>query len=215
MSHKKRNRNQVNNNNLEGKVRKLNFQDSNSLDKLEDQIRQGFGRAAYDQMAHKRCADISKKSYSRFKNWQLIISFATTILIIAEILSSSKVFVSIAIVFSIVLLSMNSYSKGFNLGVVCEKHLYMSRNLLDLKESYLSLLTDLKSGYLSIEEIQVRRDVFQERMMEIYSGSPKVDVRIYNNMKKALKETEEPILLDEEIDIMLPESLRKGSLEGD
>ena len=160
-------------------------------------------------MTHEKCADNSKKSYDRFKNWQIILSTATTVFILADIISSGKIFSSIAIVFSMILLSINLYAREFNLGAVFEKHLNMARNLWDLRERYLSLLTDLKAGYLGIQEIQVKRDMFQERMMEIYSGAPKIDVKIYGKVRKSLEEIEQPTLSDEEIDKMLPEHLKK------
>lgn len=212
MSNIKKNRHKNSNINRDiENVKDLSPRNNDGMKQLESQIRQCFGRVVYRHETHEKCAGICMKSYKRLKDWQIVLSAATTTVILTDIIGTSKVFKIIAMILSIILLGIILYSKEFSLGEVSERHLYIAKKLWDQRECYLSLLTDLKIGYLEIQEIQMKRDMLQEKMMEIYSEAPKTDIRIYNKARKSLKEIEEPVFSDEEIDKLLPKHLRKIS----
>jgi hypothetical protein len=70
-----------------------------------------------------------------------------------------------------------------------------------------SLLTDFE--ILEIEEIMRKRDELQERTATVYSNSPRTDAKSYAAAQKSLKCEEEQTFSDEEIDNMLPNSIRR------
>jgi hypothetical protein len=94
------------------------------------------------------------------------------------------------------------------LGAIAQRHSDSANELWDLRERYLSLLTDLNSG-VSEEVVRVSRDVLQERLKNVYSGCPRTNSRAYNTARKGLKEGEEMYFSREEINGLLPETLRK------
>ena len=71
----------------------------------------------------------------------------------------------------------------------------------------MSLLTDFEM--LDAGEIRNKRDELQERTAEVYSNSPRTDAKSYQAAQKALKTEEEQTFSEEEIDIMLPNSIRR------
>ena len=73
----------------------------------------------------------------------------------------------------------------------------------------MSLITDLKMGDVSIEEIRNCRDRLQEKLSEIYKGCPRTVSKAYKEATDALKLNEELTFADEEIDLFLPIELRK------
>lgn len=96
---------------------------------------------------------------------------------------------------------------------MAEKHADAAVDLWDIRECYLSLLTDIRSGHLEDSKVRECRDALQERLSEIYRGSPRTIVKAYREATKALKQLEELTFSDEEIDGILPKSLRKTSNE--
>ena len=79
--------------------------------------------------------------------------------------------------------------------------------LWKIREEYVSLLTDFE--ILEVEEIMRKRDELQERTAIVYSNSPRTDSRSYAAAQKALKTEEEQTFSEKEIDIMLPNSIRR------
>ena len=71
----------------------------------------------------------------------------------------------------------------------------------------MSLLIDFEM--LDSNDIRNKRDELQERTSEVYSNLPRTDTKSYTAAQKALKTEEEQTFSEEEIDIMLPNSIRR------
>ena len=81
---------------------------------------------------------------------------------------------------------------------------------LAIRESYLSLLTDLRMKRVTDDDAAKRRDDLQAKLAAIYKGAPQTN-GAYSQAQKALKENEDYTFSDAEIDKFVPASLRKGS----
>lgn len=95
-------------------------------------------------------------------------------------------------------------------GGLAQKHVDAAVSLWNIRESYLSLLTDIKSAGIDEKEIRKIRDRLQNDLHKIYKGSPRTISKAYIAASKSLKEMEEMTLSDEEINNFLPTSLRKN-----
>jgi hypothetical protein len=62
---------------------------------------------------------------------------------------------------------------------------------------------------LDVDKIMNKRDELQERTAEVYASSPRTDVKSYKAAQRALKTEEEQTFSEEEIDVMLPNSIRR------
>lgn len=69
----------------------------------------------------------------------------------------------------------------------------------------------MQSENVSPKEITKKRDKLQEKLSGIYKGSPRTISKAYKEASKGLKVNEEMTFSDEEIDLLLPTSLRKGN----
>jgi hypothetical protein len=184
-------------------------------DTLEGQIRECFGRVAWSHKAHEKCADILNLRFNRIKVWQIILSAVTTTGILAAVFGDSKEIGIVSAIFSFVLTVLNTYVKQYDLGGIAQKHADAAVALWDIRESYLSLLTDIRSGQLESEKIRQKRDLIQGELLEIYRGSPRTITKAYKEATKSLKQLEELTFSGEEIDSLLPKVLHKkksGSL---
>lgn len=184
-------------------------------DALEDQIRECFGRVAWSHKTHEKCADILNLRFNRIKVWQIILSAITTTGILVAVFDESKEIGILSAAFSFVLTVLNTYVKQYNLGGIAQKHADAAVALWNMRESYLSLLTDIRSGQLEPEKIRQKRDILQSELLEIYRGSPRTIAKAYKEATKALKQLEELTFSDAEIDSLLPKVLhKKNSIKG-
>ena len=183
--------------------------DSAGLVVLESQIRECFGRTVYSHKAHEKTADIYLRRLSKTKFYQIALSAITTGGLIATLLDQGSWAAAISAIVSTVLLALNTYTKDLDLGQTAEKHKETAAKLWAVRESYLSILTDIRAMALSAENIRDRRDKLQIRLERIYSTAPRTLPEAYKEAGIALKEREELTFNDAEIDKFLPAALRR------
>ncbi len=178
---------------------------------LESQIRECYGRAVYSHVVHEKCADIYLKRLTRIKTWQIILSAITTGTLLISLLGEGKLGTIIGAIFSTILLALNTYTQDYDLGELAQKHSETASKLWEIRESYLSLLTDMTVNSLTLEQAQAKRDTLQKALASVYQNAPRTNEKAYTKAQKALKVDEQMTFSDEEINKFLPNNLRSKS----
>ncbi|MBU3103924.1 SLATT domain-containing protein [Clostridium gasigenes] len=187
----------------------LNSQHSQGY-KLESQIREAYGRIVYTQTCHDKMVKRLKKYDEWVKIGQIVLSALTTGSFLMIILGE-KESAYLGAVISTALLILNAMSKNFKFIETAKQHQIAADLLWKIREEYVSLLTDF--GVLELEGIMNKRDELQSRTHEVYSTSPRTDVKSYTEAQKSLKTDEEQTFSEKEIDVMLPNSIRRCNRE--
>ena len=177
---------------------------------LEAQIRECFGRVVYSHKTHEKCADILLSRLSWLKHTQIVLSVLVSGSLLTEILGNhpSKGIVPTAL--STVLVFINLYFKNYNYGQMAQAHKETADRLWSARESYLSLLTDLMSGIVTLAQSADKRDKLQKELATIYSHAPRTNSNAYRKAQQALKYNEDMTFSAEEIDAFLPNVLKKS-----
>ncbi len=145
---------------------------------------------------------------------QIGLSAITTGGLLTAILGDPKFTYGITAVstfFSTVLLVLTAYMKDVDPGQQAEKHKKTASELWDIRESYLSILSDLYDGNLDIAASREKRDQLQARLATVYATAPRTNLKAYGIASDGLKTREEMTFSDEEIDMFLPATLRRAS----
>ncbi len=179
---------------------------------LESQIRECFGRVVYSHKTQEKCADIVCKLHKKLKLAQIILSGVITTSLLVKIFADNQIALIISAILSTFLFGLNMYMKDYDLGEITQKHTSSANELWDIRETYLSLLTDIKADNLSVNQIINQRDELQKRLSSIYSGSPRTTNKAYLEASKSLKLKEDLTFSETEIDAFLPKELRKNNL---
>ena len=177
---------------------------------IESQIRECFGRVVWSHKTHEKCADIISSRHNTIKIIQLVLSALTTTGVLVAVFGENVPIGIITAILSALLFGINAYVKGHDLGEIAQKHSDSASDLWDIREKYLSLITDLNAETLSLEQIVDTRNDLQEQLSSIYKGSPRTISKAYIDATKALKINEELTFSDKEIDLFLPKELRKS-----
>jgi len=186
-----------------------------NLSNLEDQIRECFGRVVYTHKTHEKMADICATVLRRYKLAQIGISVLTTSGALAVVVVDHFVIKLLTAGLSLAGLWIAAYMKGFDPGGAAQRHRDAAATLWNIRESYLSLLTDLRSGFLNIDGATKRRDELQDKLSTVYKGAPQTTDKAYQMASAALKKFEDYTFSGDEIDKFLPESLHKAKLQAD
>lgn len=175
---------------------------------LESQIRELYGRIVWTHKTQEKCADILLRRHTILKILQITLSALTTTGILVAVFGENKIIGIISAILSALLFGLNAYTKDYDLGEISQKHSNSASELWNIRESYLSLLTDIKAGRLTAEQIVEKRDDLQEDLSNTYKGAPRTISSAYKEATKGLKQNEELTFSKEEINNLLPDELK-------
>lgn len=180
------------------------------------QVRESFGRVVYSHKVHEKQADICFCKH----RWQQGILIGLTaigsVTFLTEVVSQFANRTLASLTTSLVALLVTWASLGaktFNYSDEAEAHRATASQLWSVRESYISLITDLMSGDVSSSDAQARRDDLQERAYAIYSTAPRTSGRAFKRAQQGLKSNEEMTFSPCEIDLFLPKALRLSENE--
>ena len=179
------------------------------MDIFESQLRECFGRVAWTHKTQEKAADRLLIRNHRVKLIQIVLSALASTGAVVTILGENGWSVGITALSSVVLLIINTYLKDYDLGGMAQKHAATATDLWHVRESYLSLITDIRTKSISLADAKVRRDELQDALSKTYANAPRTTVEDYDKASQALKVNEELTFSDQEIDALLPIHLRK------
>jgi hypothetical protein len=125
---------------------------------LESQLRECFARAVYTHKAQEVCADLLLDRLRRIKLLQIVLSALVTGGILSTLANWSDsvkalvVFISASL--STALLAVNAFAKDRDLGETAQKHRQAAADIWLVREGYFTLLTDLRSGAIPLDEVR-------------------------------------------------------------
>jgi hypothetical protein len=176
---------------------------------LEAQLRENYGKIVFSHKTQEKCADILSKRNACIKNLQIFLSALITTGLLVRVFKGQEWALIFSTILSAIQFALTSFLKEYNLGETIQKHSTAASELLETREQYLSLLTDLKARLASAEDVIKRREELQNKLTKTYKGSPRTFSKAYKDAQKALKVNEELTFTDKEIDAFLPFPLRK------
>jgi len=175
---------------------------------LEDQIRECFGRVVYTHKTHEQMADRCAKMLHQYKVGQIVLTALTSTGAVGVVVTSEAWLEIATLMVSFLTLFVSTYLKNFDPGSTAQKHRDAAAKLWNVRECYLSLLTDLPT--LERKAAVERRDELQTMLAALYQSAPQTDGKAYTDAQKRLKEMEDLTLSADEIDCFLPLSLKRS-----
>lgn len=177
---------------------------------LEGQIRECFARVVYSHKTHEKQGDICATTLTRYKLAQIALAALTTSGVLALLFTDHFWLKLATALVSLISLFVTGYMKGFDPGAAAQKHRDTAADLWAIRESYLSLLTDLSTGALSDGDARERRDALQNALAAIYKSAPGTTPKAYGKAQKGLQNLEDYTFNPGEIDKFLPPALKRG-----
>lgn len=177
---------------------------------LEGQIRECFARVVYSHKTHEKQGDICAGTLTNYKIAQIALAAITTSGTLATLFADQFWLKLVTALVSLVSLFVTGYMKGFDPGAAAQKHRDTAADLWAIRESYLSLLTDLSSGAVSDDVARERRDTLQDALTAIYKSALGTTPKAYGKAQEGLQKLEDYTFNPGEIDKFLPPALKRG-----
>ena len=176
---------------------------------FDSQMRESYGRAAYSHKTQEKMADRCTAYQARLKLIQILLAAITASGVITAIFIGSIYLRYFNAAVAFLTFIANGYAKSIDPGASAQKHRQAASDIWNIREKYLSLLTDIKDDDVALNLLRMRRDEIQEQLYQIYKSAPSTDDRSYKKAQKALKLNEELTFSDSEIDKLLPTHLKR------
>ncbi|WP_336883053.1 SLATT domain-containing protein [Rhodococcus globerulus] len=180
------------------------------------QVREAFGRVVYGHKTHEKQADICFRRHRRQQAALIVltaISSGTFLVSVLGVLVDPQL-ASLATSFIALLVTAASLgTKTFKFSEEADSHRDIASQLWNVRESYLSLISDLMSGVATASDARARRDELQEATRTAYADAPRTSDKAFDRARDGLKDNEEMTFTAREIDLFLPEALRLGQGE--
>lgn len=182
---------------------------------LESQIRECYGRCAYTHKIHEKMAERLATNQKRGKWANIILSALITGGAVGALFKADTGLLQyaeyVAAALSILSLIFNAYLKDLDPGALAQQHRESASGIWNIRESYLSLIADSLDDQIPIQELRERRNALQAALHDIYLAAPFTDGKAYAEAQRGLKDNEELMFTEKEIDDMLPHTMRRSS----
>ncbi len=181
------------------------------------QVREAYGRAAYTHKTHEKQADLCFQSHRRQQRLLIgltVVSSGTFLASLAGLFLDESWAALVTSFIALLVSAINLGTKTFKYGEETQKHRDIAAKVWNLRESYQSLIVDLRSAAITIDEGRAQRDRLQQEALEIYGDAPRTTPTAYALAQKALQENEDLTFSEREIDLLLPTELRSAEERG-
>jgi hypothetical protein len=180
-------------------------------DALTGQVRECFARAVYTHKTHEKQADICAGTLTRFKIAQIVLAAITTSGTLTILFTEEFWLKLITALVSLLTLMLSGYMKGFDPGATAQKHRDTAADIWTIRESYLSLLTDMRTKAITEDVARGRRDNLQAALAAIYKSAPGTTSKAYLKAQTALQKLEDFTFNSGEVDKFLPPALKQDN----
>ncbi len=185
----------------------------NEYEKLLGVVRELYGRVVWTHKTHKKDREIWS-GYVSLVRWVnvLLIGITTILASVGTITNSSsnKCLFILTTVFGALSTAFVVYQLSFNPEKMESAHRLAAKSLLRARDSYLLLINKIMNKSTTIEQLEKEVEHIQHEVSLLYDFAPDSSSKAYSKAGIALKKNEELTFSTEEIDLLLPESLRIG-----
>lgn len=139
---------------------------------FESQIRECFGRAAYGHKTHEKMAEKHSAHLGRIKIGQIIVSALTAGGAVTLLFDKTPSLPYVTALLSVLTLILNTYVKDIDPATLAQRHREAATDIWNIRESYVSILTDLRDSSISVADLRKRRDDLQNQLYKLYRAVP-------------------------------------------
>lgn len=179
-------------------------------EKLKSQIKEAYGKVVYTYTAHHKFAARLIKQKNAIKVTQIVLTAISTVGFLATVITNQILLSWLGGITAALSLVLNLYTKDFDLQEDIQKHKDAADDLWDVRETYISLLTDFDT--LNEDNIREQREKLQDAVSKINRKYPGTDGKSYAEAQNALQNEEEQTFRVGEVDELLPSRLGDNNI---
>lgn len=175
---------------------------------LFDHLRMTFGHIVHRHRMHAELAQSRMRLDRALRIAEVLLVTGVLVSALAGLYGRGYVYqIAGAVLATLALVAMLCHLT-LDLDRSAHAHAACATRMLDIRERYRALLSDLHDGALGIDAVRRRRDELIAELRQVYEDAPPAERKAYQTAGQAIRTEDEKALTDEEIDRFLPKSLQ-------
>lgn len=178
---------------------------------LEDCIRKTYGNVVWCHKIQEKQADIYSNRYKRLETAKIVVASFTSCGIISVIFTDDLWLKIVSAVLSLVTIFITAYFKSFDLNNLTKAHKQSALEFLEVRNELELLLLSIHLREDSINNIKEKYALLVQKMNTVNSKAPNCTDKAVEKAEEALKVKKDNTYSDDEIDLFLPNKLRRNN----
>ena len=181
---------------------------------VESEIEQSFGRTVFNHKIHEKQAEIYQKYTTICEIITITLASLTSSGLIAILFADEFWLKLVSAIVSLLSTGFNLYMQKFNYGALQKENKICAYKWLSLRQEYTLLLTDIRAGVLTDEQIIVRRNELNAIYQENATISPQTTDSAYKKVKNSFDIRNDNFIPVDSINSYLPSEIRRNNNNG-
>lgn len=177
---------------------------------LEDQIRPRYASVAWTHKIQEKQAEINEKKYAVLATINIVAASLTSTGIVTMILADQTWVKIISASVSFITVLITALLKAFDFQSMAKANKTAATKLVILRDELQLLLYKVRHATQPVSDLLEEFTAIQARVHAVYQEAPQTTDKAVEKADIALKEKKDNTYTDEEIDMLLPEGLRRG-----
>lgn len=178
---------------------------------LEDVVRDSYAGVVWSHKIQEKQSDIYSERFRKMEKIKIGFASLTSAGIVALVFTDPLWLKLISALISFATIYITAYYKSFDLQKLTASHKATANRLIAVRDQYKVLLTEIKLQSDSVENLLLRYNKLVEETDTIYLEAPSTTDQAVNRASEALKVKLDNTFSSDEIDLFLPDSLRRGN----
>lgn len=179
------------------------------FEKLEDSVRNTFGSVVWSHKIQEKQADIYSEQFRFMEIAKITAASITSVGIVSLIFTDQLWIKIISALVSFISVFISTFFKSFDLQTMVSSHKSAAHKLLTVRDELKLLLLQIHLQQVTVTELTDQYSMLVKKLNEIYADAPRTTDKAVNLARLALNITQDNTFSDEEINVNLPESLRR------
>ena len=177
---------------------------------LEDLVRTRYANVAWTHKIHEKQAEIHDHWYSTLAIINIVAASITSAGIVSLIFADQTWLKIVSAAVSFVTIFISALLKSFDLQSMAKANKATATKLVVIRDDLQTLILKIRQGEKSIVELTEEFEDLQKQVHAAYQDAPKTGDRAVKKAGVALKVNQDNTFSDAEIDMMLPDSLKRS-----
>ena len=179
---------------------------------LEDNVRYSFMSVVWSHKIQEKQADILTEKYNRFETIRIICASLTSVGLISLVFSEQFIIKVLSTLISFVSTAISLFFKSYDIQKNIINHKNTANELLYLRDKFRFLLVEIKTQNMSVKNLIEKYEDLLEQLNKVYKTAPNTTDEAVNRASNYLKIKKDNEFTDDEIDMNLPETLKRRGI---
>lgn len=176
---------------------------------LEDQVRTRYKSVAWTHKIQEKQAEIYDKRYAIIATINILAASITSAGIVSTFFTDGTGMKVISAIVSFITVFLTALLKSFDYQSMAKANKTAATKLVILRDELQLLLYKIRYATQPVTELIEEFSTIQVKVHAVYQEAPQTTDKAVEKADAALKEKKDDTYTDEEIDMLLPESLRR------